>query len=91
MKTIFVCAFTVMSFVIGCNAGDNKGFTVPFTPSNNLEADFQTPPDYARTRAYWWWLEGYITKRGIIDDHTAMKEAGILGAIIFDAGNSSNR
>ena len=66
----------------------DKGFIVPFTPSKNLEADFQNPPDYARTRDYWWWLEGFITKQGILDDLTAMKKAGILGAIVFDAGSS---
>jgi len=66
----------------------DTGFTVPFSPSIDLEADFLNPPDYARTRAYWWWLEGYMTREGILDDLTAMKDAGILGAIIFDAGSS---
>ncbi|KAA6301018.1 MAG: hypothetical protein EZS26_002833 [Candidatus Ordinivivax streblomastigis] len=66
-----------------------KDFTVPFTPSADLAADFLNPPDYSRPRAFWWWLEGYITKQGILDDLTAMKEAGILGVILFDAGNSS--
>ena len=84
--SLFVC-------LSACNTKNNTdtdhGFSVPFAPSTDLEADFRNPPDYARTRAYWWWLEGYITKQGIIDDLTAMKEAGIMGAIVFDAGNSS--
>jgi hypothetical protein len=70
------------------NASDDKGFVVPFEASKDLEADFLNPPDYARPRVFWWWLEGYITKQGIDDDLKAMKEAGIAGAIVFDAGSS---
>ena len=74
----------------GCHNRINidEEFTVPFTPSTDLEADFRNPPDYARSRAYWWWLEGYMTRQGVVDDLTAMKEAGIVGAIVFDAGSS---
>ncbi|MDR0844814.1 MAG: hypothetical protein LBN71_06300, partial [Tannerella sp.] len=82
----------VLLFAVNCiyaNPADGKDFTVPFTPSANLEADFLNPPDYSRPRAFWWWLEGYMTKQGILDDLTAMKENGILGALLFDAGNSS--
>jgi hypothetical protein len=87
--------FTLIIFIslAGCQPGSenstDKGFTVPFVSGTDLEAGFRNPPDYARTRAYWWWLEGYITRQGVLDDLTAMKEAGIMGAIIFDAGNSS--
>ncbi len=93
MKNILF-GLIVLLFLSGCRSGNKKspdaGFTVPFTPSGNLEAEFQNPPDYARTRAYWWWLEGYISKQGITDDLTAMKEAGIMGAIVFDAGGSTS-
>jgi len=94
MKTIyavFAAILLAMLSLPGCqsvNRSDPAGFTVPFTPSLNLEADFLNPPDYARTRAYWWWLEGYMTRQGVLDDLTAMKEAGIMGAIVFDAGSS---
>ena len=64
---------------------------VRFIPSVNLEEDFLNPPDYARARAYWWWLEGNISKDGILHDLTEMKKVGIKGAIIFDAGSSSYR
>lgn len=62
---------------------------VPFQESADLEADFKNPPDYARMRVYWWWLEGYMTKEGVLDDLTAMKEAGITGAIVLDGGSST--
>ena len=95
MKTLNLILATMMLVQIslpGCSSGNktntDKCFIVPFTPSRNLEADFQNPPDYARPRAYWWWLEGYMTRQGVVDDLTAMKEAGIMGAIVFDAGSS---
>src|SRR6478752_10085191 len=50
---------------------------------------FMHPPDEAKPRVFWWWLEGYQTKEGILDDLSAMKFAGIKGAILFDAGSSS--
>jgi len=81
-------------FITSCTATTDSGAPdvlpdVPhFTPSADLESDFMTPPDYARPRVFWWWLEGYITEEGIYDDLVAMKDAGIAGAIVFDAGSS---
>jgi hypothetical protein len=88
---VFVLAL-VVALLCTCESNTTqqpKDFTVPYTPSDNWERDFLNPPSYARTRVFWWWLEGYITKQGILDDLTAMKEAGIAGAILFDAGSSS--
>ena len=87
------CLILLTLAFLMCQCGQVRdhgiGFTVPFSPTLDMAADFSDPPDYARSRAYWWWLEGYMTRQGVTDDLTAMKEAGILGAIIFDAGNSS--
>ena len=93
MKTICSTLGATMFALVslsGCHYQTNidKEFTVPYAPSADLEADFLNPPGYARTRAYWWWLEGYMTRQGVVDDLTAMKEAGITGAIVFDAGSS---
>ena len=92
MKTFIKIILLIPVFLSGCQSGNQSnmdtGFTVPFTSSVDLEADFLNPPDYARTRAYWWWLEGYITRQGILDDLSAMKDEGIMGAIVFDAGSS---
>ena len=78
-------------FLSGCLQPEEKktGFQPDFSPSSNLEADFRSPPDYAKPRVYWWWLEGNISKEGIRLDLMEMKKAGIQGAIIFDAGSSS--
>lgn len=77
--------------LLGCTQieGNNNGFKPYFVPSSDLEADFKNPPGYAKPRVYWWWLEGNISKEGILFDLSEMKRAGIDGAIVFDAGSSS--
>ena len=91
MKNILIIITAL--FWAGCTQPENKvvqAFKTDFTPSTDLETDFRHPPDYARPRVYWWWLEGNISKEGILHDLTEMKKAGIQGAIVFDAGSSSH-
>lgn len=78
-------------FLMSCMfSGENDDRVQPFyTPSYDLVSDFENPPDYAKPRTYWWWLEGNISKEGIVFDLSEMKRVGIKGAIIFDAGSSS--
>lgn len=50
-----------------------------------LDADFQNPPDSAKPRTWWHWMNGNITKAGITTDLEAMKRGGIGGATIVNA------
>lgn len=52
----------------------------------SLEEGFRTPPDSIRTAVYWYWLDNYISKEGVIKDLEAMKRVGITRAFI---GNQS--
>lgn len=94
-KKVFFLAICTLILWYSCNRKHEAGhFTAtdrfaPFVPSKNLEKDFENPPDQAKPRAYWWWLEGNIDKKGIREDLTAMKKVGFGGAIIEDAGSSS--
>ena len=54
-----------------------------------LEAGWQNPPTEARLRAYWWWLNGNVTKASITRDLEEMKAKGFGGAVIIDAGGAS--
>ncbi|HPA18856.1 MAG TPA: glycosyl hydrolase [Verrucomicrobiae bacterium] len=54
--------------------------------STTLEEDFANPPRDARTRAYWWWLNGNVTKAAITRDLEQMASKGFGGALICDAG-----
>ncbi len=47
-----------------------------------LEKGFQTPPDSVQTAVYWYWLDNYISKEGVVKDLEAMKRVGINKAFI---------
>jgi hypothetical protein len=54
-------------------------------PTQNLEQGFKNPPDSAKPRVWWHWMNGNITKEGIKLDVEWMKRAGIGGFQNFDA------
>ena len=56
-----------------------------------LRAGFLNPPPEARTRAYWWWLNGNVTKASIKRDLDEMAAKGFGGAVIVDAGGAEQR
>ncbi len=55
------------------------------TPAEALEAGFQNPPDSAKPRLWWHWMNGNVTKEGIKADLEWMKRVGIGGFQNFDA------
>jgi hypothetical protein len=56
--------------------------------ASDLEKGFADPPNSARLRAYWWWLNGNVTKAAITRDLEEMKAKGFGGALICDAGGA---
>ncbi|MEA3366455.1 MAG: glycosyl hydrolase [Candidatus Hydrogenedentes bacterium] len=56
-----------------------------------LDEGFKNPPLRARTRCFWWWLNGNVTKEAITHDLEEMKAKGYGGALIFDADGSNHR
>ncbi len=56
-----------------------------------LEEGFASPPLSARTRCFWWWLNGNVTREAITRDLEEMRAKGYGGALIFDADGSSQR
>ena len=56
---------------------------------NALDEAFQNPPFQARLRAYWWWLNGNVTKEAITKDLEWMKQIGMGGGLVFDAGGAT--
>ena len=53
--------------------------------SDPLEAGFQTPPNEAKPRVWWHWMNGNVTKEGIRLDLEWMHRIGIGGFQNFDA------
>ncbi|MBN1952087.1 MAG: discoidin domain-containing protein [Bacteroidales bacterium] len=62
-------------------------------PSNDaraaLKVGFLTPPESAKPRVWWHWMNGNITKEGIKADLEWMKRVGIGGFHNFDASLST--
>jgi len=54
--------------------------------AQDLKKGFLTPPQEARPRVWWHWMDGNITKDGIRKDLEWMNRAGIGGVHCFEAG-----
>ncbi|NYE18244.1 glycosyl hydrolase [Microbacterium immunditiarum] len=51
-----------------------------------LWRSFDDPPDEARPRAWWHWMDGNIDRAGIVRDLTWLHAVGVRGAQLFDGG-----
>jgi len=60
------------------------GITLPVLAAENLNSGFINPPDSAKPRTWWHWINGNISKEGITADLEAMKRVGIQEAQIFN-------
>ena len=61
------------------------------SPRSGSEADplwnvFLDPPDDARPRAWWHWMDGNVDPAGIVRDLTWLHEVGVRGVQLFDGG-----
>ena len=74
-------ALSVLLILGGANAG--QGADAP-----TLEQGWTQPPLGTRLRAYWWWLNGNVTKAAITRDLEEMRAKGFGGALICDAGGA---
>lgn len=57
----------------------------------DLRAEFENPPQAAKLRCYWWWLNGNTTEETITHDLEGMKSHGYAGAILVDADASGQQ
>ncbi len=57
-------------------------------PEDRLDRVWERPPVSARVRAYWWWLNGNVTREAITRDLEEMKSKGFGGVVIMDAGGA---
>lgn len=55
---------------------------------NKMETEFKNPPSSVQTGTYWYWIEGNISREGVIKDLEAMKAAGINRAFIANIGGA---
>lgn len=57
--------------------------------ADSLDAGWEAPPRESRLRAYWWWLNGCVTKEAITRDLEQMQARGFGGALLCDADGSA--
>src|SRR5271167_2523422 len=68
-----------IALALGCGAGFAQGGPDP------LKSGFENPPDGARPRVWWHWMNGNITQEGIKLDLEWMHRVGLGGFQNFDA------
>lgn len=56
----------------------------PLRAAESLEAAFRDPPPAARPWAYWFVMDGNLTREGITADLEAMQRAGLGGVILME-------
>jgi hypothetical protein len=81
---------TAMTWKIGTKCGILAlalGASVSFSQSagDTLKSGFENPPNGARPRVWWHWMNGNITKEGIKLDLEWMHRVGLGGFQTFDA------
>ena len=72
--------------VLGCALALCSCSTGTDSESTDLYEQFVNPPQEARPRVWWHWMDGNITKDGIRKDLLWMNSVGIGGFHHFDAG-----
>lgn len=78
---------------LGLSMGAGFALGVPAFPTMVLGAgalrdSFSSPPHSSRAGIFWWWLNGYVSREGILRDLEEMKKQGISSAIVFNAGRA---
>ena len=68
---------TTVILIAPCSIAQDSG--------DSLRSGFEQPPDSAKPRVWWHWMNGNITKQGIKLDLEWMKRVGIGGFQNFDA------
>jgi hypothetical protein len=58
----------------------------PPARDGDLDEAFRDPPDGSRPWVYWWWLDGAASAAGITADLETMRQQGIGGVLLVDAG-----
>ena len=77
-QALKVLAYSVCATALIAGAQDKNS-------SDPLKSGFQNPPQTARPRVWWHWMNGNITKEGIKLDLDWMHHVGLAGFQNFDA------
>ena len=79
-----ICRALVASAILAISILALAGSSAAQNVDGELERGFKNPPDSAKPRAWWHWMNGNVTKEGITADLEWMHRAGIAGMQMFD-------
>jgi alpha-L-rhamnosidase len=83
-RSTFLLVLSALLLTASSRATDKPSESLP-----TLEESWKNTPLQAKTRAYWWWLNGNVTPAAITKDLEWMKGVGMGGGIVFDADGAS--
>jgi hypothetical protein len=81
-RSLLLAAATILCLSAACAAQS----VLP--TEAGLRRGFAQPPEQAKLRCYWWWLNGNTTEETITHDLTEMKAKGFGGVLLVDANGS---
>lgn len=64
----------------------DNGASTPEAGSDRLWKTFVDPPDEARPRVWWHWMDGNVDPAGIVRDLHWLHDVGVRGVQMFDGG-----
>jgi hypothetical protein len=76
----------VISFILFYSCTSDTGQKGKDDDYGIIKDAFLNPPDCARPKVYWWWLNGKTDTSRIKTEIKAMRDAGISGFDIFEIG-----
>jgi len=82
-RSILQASVTTVLLALATLASRAEAQNSAATPSR-LEETFRTPPEAAKPRVWWHWMNGNVTTAGITADLEWMKRVGIGGMQMFD-------
>src|SRR5579875_1591849 len=82
---VFVLSAVLLRFPASSTAQSGA----PVQPLDALRQGFLNPPDSAKLRCYWWWLNGNTNEQTITHELTEMRSKGFGGVLLVDANGSN--
>lgn len=89
MKVRHLSVSTFLLVLILLNPAVRAAETTMGHAYDTLREGFNQPPQAAKLRAYWWWLNGNTTEETITRDLTEMSQKGFGGVLLVDANGSN--
>ena len=80
---LFTASALICFLVLGASAATQSPAPQQAAPVS-LRQGFENPPQSAKLRCYWWWINNFTTEDTITRELTAMKAKGYAGVILVN-------